>query len=474
RGMFAIALFDVRKRQLWLIRDRIGIKPLYYSIHHGRLTFASEIKAILQDPQQHRAVDEEALYHYLSFLTTPAPQTLFDGIKKLEGGTWIRINEDGHIYKYRSDVPVGVFLSGGIDSSVNTALFSDGESSPVKTFSIGYEGEYRSYTNELHYARKVAQAFGAKYHEKLLTSDDLLQFLPRMVHLQDEPIADPVCFPLYFVSKLAIDNGIKVAQVGEGVDELFWGYPSWKQWLYLQKLSDRFSGNGIKRMAASLLGLNTNLRDSLRLEWLRRASVQKPIFWSGAEVFSQLQKNRLLHPRLKRKFAHYGSWEAISPIYQRFQKKAWEKSYLNWMSYVDLNFRLPELLLMRVDKMSMGVSLECRVPFVDHKFVELAMSIPETVKTKHNTLKYIFKKSVRGVVSDECINRQKQGFSVPLSEWVCGKLGDAMKKEAHEFCQETEFFDKSEVSYILSHQNKMRGWALYNFILWMRSYIMAK
>ncbi|MGZ9136891.1 MAG: asparagine synthase (glutamine-hydrolyzing), partial [Candidatus Deferrimicrobiaceae bacterium] len=192
RGMYAIGLWDGRKRELWLIRDRLGIKPLYYCIHHGRITFASEIKALLQDPDQKRAVNEEAFYHYLSFLTTPAPQTLFDGIRKLSCATWLRVKEDGRIQEHRywdvwdhtiplaglpeeeiarnllaelrtavklrkvSDVPVGVFLSGGIDSSTNAALFSEGEGRPVRTFTIGYAGEYESYKNEIHYARRMA------------------------------------------------------------------------------------------------------------------------------------------------------------------------------------------------------------------------------------------------------------------------------------------------------------------------------
>src|SRR3954451_15113093 len=222
RGMFAIALWDENTSDLWLVRDRIGIKPLYYSIHHGRIVFGSEIKALLEDPQQERAVDEVAFFHYLSFLTTPGPETLFKGIKKLPGGSWLRVRADGtteerrywevwdHVapltdadddeiaarlldelrtsvqYRKVSDVPVGVFLSGGIDSSTNAALFSEGENRPVRTFSIGYEGEYQTYKNEFDYARLMAKEIGAEHHERALTQEDLLSFLPQMVRLQDE------------------------------------------------------------------------------------------------------------------------------------------------------------------------------------------------------------------------------------------------------------------------------------------------
>lgn len=506
RGMFAIALWDEKKRELWLIRDRIGVKPLYYSIHHGRITFASEIKALLQDPEQQRSVHEEAFFHYLSFLTTPAPQTLFDGIKKLPCGTWLRISENGDIREHKywdvldhttpltgvsekevterlmaelrtavklrkvSDVPVGVFLSGGIDSSTNAALFSEGEERPVKTFSIGYKGEYQSYQNELPYARRMAGEVGADYHERLLSVDDLISFLPQMVHLQDEPIADPVCVPLYYVSKLARDNGVIVCQVGEGADELFWGYPAWKTSLNLQRYDDLPVPRSLKRVGLQGLRL-LGKEQTFYYEWLRRGSLGQPVFWGGAEAFTQEQKQRLLSPRLRKKFSELTSWETIRPIRARFEEKAWEKSHLNWMSYLDLNLRLPELLLMRVDKMSMGVSLEARVPFLDHKFVELAMSIPEAMKTKNGQLKYILKKAVRGLIPDELIDRKKQGFGVPIYEWFFDKLGRQTREELSAFCDQTDFLNKHEVMKLIDEGRGPQVWYLLNFALWWKAYV---
>jgi asparagine synthase (glutamine-hydrolysing) len=506
RGMFAIGLWDDREQALWLIRDRIGIKPIYYSFHHGRLTFASEIKALLQDPDQPRAVDDEALFHYLSFLTTPAPQTLFAGIKKLPAGSWLRIATDGTITERKwwdvldhttpltgvsedeiarrildelrtsvrlrkvSDVPVGVFLSGGIDSSTNAALFSEGETSRVKTFSIGYEGEYKSYKNELDYARRMAAEVGADHHELLLTQDDLLDFLPRMIQLQDEPIADPVCVPVYYVSKLARDNGVVVAQVGEGADELFCGYPWWQASLRLQELDDVPVPRPIKRLGVA--GLKALGRTgSFRYEYLRRGAAGQPVFWGGAEAFTQDDKERLLAPRLQREFAGRTSWEVIDPIRKRFDDKAWERSNLNWMSYMDLNMRLPELLLMRVDKMSMGVSLEGRVPFLDHKFVELAMSIPTAIKTKNGTLKYILKQAVRGVIPDELIDRPKQGFGVPVYEWFFDRLGAQIRQDLEAFCDQTDFLDRHAVRQLLDEGRAAQAWYLYNFAMWWREYV---
>jgi len=506
RGMFAIALWDVRKRELWLIRDRIGIKPLYYSFLNGRINFASEIKALLEDPEQKRAVHEEAFYHYLSFLTTPPPQTLFAGIKKLPAGTWLNVRENGKIRETRywdvwdhtqpfvdvpeneiatqiiselrtavklrkvSDVPVGVFLSGGIDSSTNAVLFSEGEERPIKTFTIGYEGDYQSYPNEMEYARKVALLVGAEYHEQLLTQNDLIDFLPRMIHLQDEPIADPVCVPVYYVSKLARDSKVIVCQVGEGADELFWGYPGWKMALQIQNYDDFPMPLALKRLGLTALRL-LGKGETFYYEWLRRGTVKQPIFWGGAEGFTEAQKLRLLSPRLRKEFADLTSWEVLEPIRKRFAEKAWEKSNLNWMTYLDLNLRLPELLLMRVDKMSMGVSLEARVPFLDHKFVELTMSIPASVKTKNGTLKYILKNAVRGLIPDEVIDRKKQGFGVPVHEWFFDRLGEKSKKEINDFCHRTDFFNESEVMRLFDQTRGTQVWYLLNFALWWKEYI---
>ena len=506
-GMFAFGLWDARTRDLWLVRDRVGIKPLYHTVHNGRLVFASEIKALLADPQQKRAVDEEAFYHFLSFLTTPAPQTIFAGIQKLPAGCWLRARENGDVRVERwwdpldyapdlsnaseeeiaeqilstlrssvklrkvSDVPVGVFLSGGVDSSTNAALFSEGEGRPVRTFSIGYEGNNPSYPDETGYAAAVAERVGAEHHVLRLTAHDAIDFLPRMIHLQDEPLADPVCVPVYYVSKLARDNGVIVAQVGEGADELFWGYPGWKQMLRLQRWSDRVPVGAVKSAGVEMLKLHPRLRDNMRTEYLRRAGRGEPIFWSGIEAFSEIQKRRLLHPALREKFRGYSSWEAVRPTRERFMAKAGEPSHLNWMTYADLNLRLPELLLMRVDKMSMGVSLEGRVPFLDHRLVELALGIPEAVKTRNGTLKHILKKAVRGVIPDEVIDRRKQGFGVPMQEWFFQHLGPRMRRDLDEFCEQTGFLDAGEVRRLLDRGLGSHAWYLMNFALWHRHWI---
>jgi asparagine synthase (glutamine-hydrolysing) len=509
RGMFAIALWDLKLRRLWLIRDRVGIKPLYYSIHHGRVTFASEIKALLQDPGQARAVDEEALFHYLSFISTPAPNTLFAGIHKLPPGSFLTIDADGQHREERywdvldhttpltgvsdeeiaerllaelrtsvalrnvSDVPVGVFLSGGIDSSTNAALFSESASERVNTFSVGYDRDYRGCKSELPQASQFAAGIGAVHHERILTQQDFLDFLPRMIYLQDEPIADPVCMPVYFLSKLARDHGMVVAQAGEGADELFWGYKHWKQMLTLIRWDGYPVPRAVKKLG--LLGLGAlGKSHSPAYELLWRTSAGFPVFWGGVHAFSQREKLDLLSPRLRRRFRNETSWSTISPIHERFLEKAWERTPVKWMTYLDLNLRLPELLLMRLDKMGMGVSLETRVPFLDHKFVELAMSIPEQVITRGSESKHILKKAVRGLIPDDIIDRKKQGFGVPIYEWFFEKFGDFAKQELRLFCEQADFLDQAAVMKVIREGRGRDAWFLLNFALWWKEFIAGK
>ena len=502
RGMFALAIWDERERRLWLARDRVGIKPLYWSVHHGRLVFGSELKALFADPEQPRAVDEEALYHFLSFLTTPAPLTMFAGINKLPAATWLRVDLDGTLEERRwwdpldeaaplqgrsddelaalvldelrtsvalrkvSDVPVGIFLSGGLDSSTNAVLFAPGEER-VQTFSIGYDENYPSYPNELEWARRVAQLVGAEQHEKILSQEDVLGFLPRMIDILDEPIADPVGIPIYYLSELARSQGVIVAQAGEGADELFWGYPSWRTHLRLERANALPVPRAAKRLG--LAALRAAGRGTSRpYEFLRRGADGVPVFWGGAEAFTETQKERLLSPRLRREHASRTSWDALAPIRQRFEERAWEQTPLNWMSYLDLSLRLPELLLLRIDKMSMAAGLEARVPFLDHKLVELSFSIPTAVKTRNGELKAILKRAVRGVLPDEIVDRPKQGFRVPVDEWFLDRLGERTRRELDVFCRETDLLDRSEVERLLARP-KRDAWYLLNLALWWRA-----
>lgn len=505
RGQYAISIWDARTNDLFLIRDRIGIKPLYYSFDGNKIVFASEIKAIIKDPDFKREVDEDALYDYFTFITVPAPKTLFKHIEKIPAGHYLHLNKNGQLDKVCywdvldhttdlsaltedelvaelriklrdavkshkvSDVPCGVFLSGGIDSGTNAVLFSEGEGAKINTFTIGFKGENKSYPNENEFAKLVSDKIGANYFEKLLEVNDLLSFLPEMIYLQDEPIADPVCVPVYYVSKLAKDNGITVCHVGEGSDELFYGYAMWKKFYKYEKLFNSLPAF-IKRFGLFILD-RTKYRELDRLEFVRRNLLGRPIVWGGAESnASPIRRMRIFSKRLKTKYKDRSSWEVIGPIYEKFKEKSKDLSILHWLSYVDLKIRLPELLLMRVDKMSMGVSIETRVPFLDHHLVEFAMSIPTEIKYKNEDPKYLLKKAVRGILPDEIIDRKKQGFGIPVEEWVYEKMENKIMADAEIFLNETDFFDKEVVINLLKAKD-YKTWMIYNFIQWYNFYI---
>jgi asparagine synthase (glutamine-hydrolysing) len=276
--------------------------------------------------------------------------------------------------------------------------------------------------------------------------------------------------PVYFLSQLARDNGIVVAQAGEGSDELFWGYEHWKRILKLV----RWNGYPVPHAArrVGLLGLSVlgKSRGSA-YELLWRANLGLPVFWGGSDAFSQRAKLDVLSPRLRRRFRNESSWQAIRPIHERFTQHAWEQTPVKWMTYLDLNLRLPELLLMRLDKMGMGASLEARVPFLDHKFVQLAMSIPEQVITKESESKHILKKAVRGLIPDDIIDRQKQGFGVPVQEWFLGQSGEFARRELTEFSDKTDFLDHAAVMNLIQSRRGSNAWLLLNFALWWKEFI---
>lgn len=510
RGMFAFAIWDEQKKYLWLVRDRIGIKPLYYTFANGAFIFASEIKAILDHPDVPRELNEQAFYHYLSFLTTPAPETLFKGIKKLPAGFHLTVRADGETrlerwwdvfdnvkpltgrideeelseniltllresIKYRmvSDVPFGVFLSGGIDSSLNVALMSELMDRPVQTFSIGYVDAPQY--NEFQYARKVARIFGADHHEIIISSKDMVDFLPKLVYHQDEPISDPVCVPLYYVAKLAKDSGVTVCQVGEGSDELFCGYPHWINVLR-QRPRLKLVGKIPLLLPGVLLAARiAGKRTGSTYEYLRRAANRESIFWGGAESFTEGAKKALLKgTNLGKSVANISSYSVINDIYQRFLETTPDKSYLNFMTYLDLRLRLPELLLMRVDKMTMATALEARVPFLDHKFVEFVMGIPEHIKVKNWEPKYILKRAAVKVLPEDIVYREKQGFGVPVSEWFIKELGQFTVERVNEFQSNYHFFNNEHLSEMISCKNALSLWFLLNFVLWYRFWFVEK
>jgi asparagine synthase (glutamine-hydrolysing) len=515
-GDFAIALWDEAARRIVLARDRVGIKPLYYTLTGGRLIFASEIKAILEHPSVSRDVDEEALYHYLTFMTTPAPQTLFAGIQKLPAGCMLTCDARGDVKVTRywdavparldsslanderaiaeelrrllkesiakrmmSEVPFGVFLSGGVDSTANVALMAELMDRPVRTFTVGFRDN--PVHNETDEARFVACEYGTDHHEVLISQQELLDFLPELIFHQDEPIADPVCVPLYYVSKLARETGTKVVQVGEGSDELFCGYRDYavyldiydRVWRHLARLPAPMrramaaAGQAICRTGAPrLLPKGRKMLPDV----FRRLAEGEKLFWSGTFIFDEVNKGRLLTPEARRRLGAgardgLSSYSVVRSDLDRLFASKPDADQLLQMSYQDLKLRLPELLLMRVDKMTMATSVEARVPYLDHKLVEFAMSIPSGLKYHHGETKYILKRALEGVIPNQVLNREKKGFGVPLDEWMRGRFGGFVEESlASSKIRRRGLFDYGFVKHMLSEHQ--RGRANYSFFLW--------
>lgn len=513
-GMFAFVIWDNNKKRMLFARDRIGKKPLYYTIQDGQLIFASEIKAILKHPLIKREIDTTALYHYLTLYVTPAPMTLFKGINKLPPGYIMVCDKDGNISQKQywdaivpeqkeeypeeyyieeirsllsesiekrmmSDVPFGVFLSGGIDSSTNVALMARLMNRPVDTFSVGFKDQ-PAY-NEFNYARQVASEFKTNHHEIIIDQHDLMDYIPRMVYYQDEPLADWVCVPLYYVSKLARDNGTIVIQIGEGSDEIFFGYDGYMTYLNIYKnyWKPYMKTPGALRRAvyslasplSPLIGRGPGLK-----ELLRCAAYDEELFWGGAIAFSEVQKKQLISNSIE--WQGLNSYNIVRQQLAKIDSQKPGADFMERMIYLELKHRLPELLLMRVDKVTMSTSVEGRAPYLDQKLVEFAMGIPAKFKVKNGQTKYILKKAVEGIIPDNIIYRKKQGFAAPVKEWFVEELGRYMADSIlNSRLKERQFFDYTFIENMLKKQqhgksdNSTRLWSLFNLSRWYDCWI---
>lgn len=477
-GMFALAIWDMDRQVMSLLRDRIGIKPIYFTRAGGVFRFASEIKSLFADPTVPRRMEPNALGHYLSFMVTPAPLTLFADIFKLPAAHIMEVDAHGKISARRywdavpgkgadhgagddvlaagvlerleaaiekrmmSDVPFGVFLSGGIDSSANVALMDRVSSSPIETFTVGFNDHTQ--LNELDYARKIAEQFKTNHHEVLVNSSDMQGYLRELIHQQDEPIADWVCVPLYFVSKLAKESGVTVVHVGEGSDEQFCGYDSWMSylnahasfWQTYNKVTPAPLRRAIAEMASR--GAPTKrARGAQIAEALLRAGTGRELFWSGANAFWNVHKSRIFAA-----VQETGPWSELSAMgfdiagledadsgavvdgyFSTLDRDHPGHDFLTRMSYAEFRQRLPELLLMRVDKITMSTSVEGRVPFLDHALVDYSMDIPQEVKVRGGVKKAVLKTALKGVIPDDIIHRPKMGFAAPVANWLRDDFG---------------------------------------------------
>lgn len=476
-GMFAFALFDIHTNELYLVRDRIGIKPLYFSLQSQVLSFASEIKALWELPWIEKQIKHEALSYYLSYLATPAPMTLYEGIYKLPAGFYLKCDAQrtvtfhqwydqtqtriiaadtpvhdetyyiDHIRtlfdnavkkRMRADVPVGIFLSGGIDSSLNLAHMAR-YTQQLKTFNVSFDDGPE--LQERAWARMVAHKFGAEHHELIISEKEAFDSFQKIIFHQDEPLGDPVCIPLYHVSHYAKKAGVTVVQIGEGSDELFCGYPMYADYINLNRYwqpSQRFIPATVRHglsYAASWYPCQPNKKDLLS-----RWAHGQPLFCTGALVFSATWKQKIMHPMsmqqlhdpiIEQIYANFPQGTDCYAMieYHRARLRTYDPhaDFVKTIGYVELKHRLAELLLMRVDKMTMAAGIEARVPFLDYKLVEFALQIPASLKYKDDITKYILKKACEGIIPDEVIYRKKVGFNAPTTRWF--KSGHYFKEQ---------------------------------------------
>jgi asparagine synthase (glutamine-hydrolysing) len=453
-GMFGFAIWDARRQSLLVGRDRLGIKPIYWLADSKCVAFASEAKALLELPGVAREVDPAALTAYLELGYVPAPLSMLRGIRKLPIGSLLRVTPQGasvHTYwqpstrvdsalsatewaarvrarleesvrmQMVSDVPIGAFLSGGIDSSAVLAFMSRHSSGPVKTYTIGFDGgAAERFYNELDQARQVAKLFGTDHHE-ILVKPDVARLLPKLLWHMDEPIADSAFVTTYLVAEFA-RRDVKVILSGVGGDELFGGYRRYLGEHYMRYVD--WLPQPAKRGAARLAGLLPSDRHS---KWLNYSRLAKNFLGAApvpfteryrayVGVFSAAETDHLL------KRAPTERFDAIAESFERLGGD----DALARMFAVDASTQMPDDLLLLTDKMTMAASLECRVPLLDHELVELAAQIPASIKVAGGELKSLMKKALADVLPREVLYRPKRGFGAPMGAWLKGALSELL------------------------------------------------
>ncbi|MDZ7619340.1 MAG: asparagine synthase (glutamine-hydrolyzing) [Patescibacteria group bacterium] len=501
RGMFAFALWDARRQRLLLARDPLGVKPLYYRMHNGRLLFGSEIKAILAHGGIPRAVREDALSDYLTFLYVPSPKTMFRGIDKLPAGHWLTFDATGvrtqpywdltdasplgasrqeveHELLDRlsesvrmqlvSDVPLGAFLSGGVDSSAVVAMMSQAGQSPLVTASVGFE---ESRYNELPHARRVADRYGTTHYEQVVRAD-AVSVLDRLSWHYDEPFADYSAVPTYYVSKAAREH-VTVALSGDGGDENFGGYRRYRLDLFERSVR-RWLPPLVRRWCVGPLGtvypkadwLPRPLRAKITLQNI--AADPADAYCRSVGFLTDQQKQAFFTPDLRRRLADYRSAEVI-----RHHMARAPGGGLAQLLYTDLKTYLVDDILTKVDRASMAVSLEVRVPLLDHTFVEFAHRVPADMKIQGTEGKVVLKSALRDHLDHETLYRPKQGFTPPVTEWLRGELREMVSDVLlSPRAMLNDYLDPRAIrSAWHGHQSGLRDntpllWALLMFELW--------
>ncbi|MBN1269085.1 MAG: asparagine synthase (glutamine-hydrolyzing) [Kiritimatiellae bacterium] len=507
-GIFAFAVWDQQTRTLCLARDRLGVKPLYYAVCDGDLVFASELKALLKHPGIRREIDLLSVSKFFTFGYIPAPHTIFKGVHKLEPGAYLRFGEHGlhkGIYwdipmednpisgrnvdecaadiieilqdavrkQLRSDVPVGVFLSGGIDSSAITALAARAASTRLHSFSVGFE---ESSYDESPYALTVARRYGTEHHHEVLSIQRAVKLLPDVMRILDEPFGDASIIPTYLLSKFTSEH-VKVVLGGDGGDELFAGYPSFQA----HKLAEKMSflpttwRDGLTRLARRIpVSHHYASVDFLVQQFLKGAGISPEIrffMWMGC--YGNDQKARLFTDDVRRSLLRTNPFEDVinyvrqSGLVNDFQR----------ILYLCMKMYMQDQCLVKVDRASMAHSLEVRVPFLDHNLVEYACSIQSVYKLKGFTTKYVLKRAMRDILPRQIIRRRKAGFMIPLAKWLKEDLRDLVEDTCSpQALGEDGLFNPDYVRQMVNdHVNHVRDyrkqlWTLLCFQLWRRNY----
>jgi asparagine synthase (glutamine-hydrolysing) len=457
RGMFAFALWDENTKSLLLARDRVGIKPLYYSLSEEAVVFASEIKAILADPAINRNLAPEIIDRFLTFLYVPGEETLLKGIRKLAPGHYLLVkNGKTEIRQYWdlsflkpserlsieeaenelsnllaeavelhmiADVPVGVLLSGGVDSTAVLSCAAERTDKEISSFTVGFADA--GFADERSYARLAAETFGSRHHEMTITGDDFVAFLPKYVWHMEEPVCEPPAVALYYVSRLA-RNHVKVLLSGEGGDEAFAGYDNYRSIAWLERLKRVWpAGNGAASWGLSQFNSWAHSARVAKYGPLVKATfpnyyysrTSTPYRYSGNGI-GELYSSDFVSS-IDREYT-------VEPVRRLFSKIE-KQGVLDQMLYIDTKTWLPDDLLVKADKMTMANSLELRVPLLDHRLLEFAASLPANFKLKGFTLKYIWKKALSKRVPAKILKRKKAGFPVPYESWLRNNFRDQIR-----------------------------------------------
>lgn len=500
RGMFALAVWNDRENRLVLARDRLGIKPLYTYWHRSDLYFGSELKALFAHPEVERRIHPLGLHYFTSLNYVPSPHTLVQDIEKLRPGHWLewragrirsaqywRVNfqpaphcsldsaaeeldallRQSVTEHLAADVPLGVWASGGLDSSTVLHYASEQAAAPLKTFSVTFSGQP---CDEGRYARRVAAHYGAEHHEFDLNPElDLVGAIESIAYYSDEPGADAGALPVWFLSKMSRRH-VTVALSGEGADELFGGYHTYLGDKYARALRQvpAVARRAALRMAFALPASNKKIGLDYKIQRMLQGSFLEPgdahLFWNG--TFSETEK-KLLHLR--------NGHPPVGALLDTLPSASRDIGYLNRYLWLDQNYYLPDDILYKCDRMSMAHSLEVRPPFLDHRIVEFAARLPENLKIRNSTLKVVLRHLMRAKLPAFVLRRKKEGFDIPAHEWLRGALRpillDTLTKRAVE---ESNLFDWPTVESVIGRHMRRRAnlgyhlWGLLTLFLWMK------